>query len=48
MYVNNDNDIENIVIVDDKDDNYLRELATGKKLTKNKNKKSFYLFLYGS
>ncbi|MDR4950546.1 hypothetical protein [Neobacillus cucumis] len=43
-YVNNDNDNENVVIVDDKDDDYLRELATGKKPTKKKNKKVFTSF----
>lgn len=43
-YVKNDNNSKNIVIVDDEDDDYFRELATGKKPTKKKNKKVFTSF----
>ncbi|MDQ6600907.1 ribbon-helix-helix domain-containing protein [Bacillus salipaludis] len=41
-YVEDDNEIDNVVV--DKDDDYLRELATGKKPSKKKNKKVFTSF----
>ncbi|MCQ6281815.1 ribbon-helix-helix domain-containing protein [Bacillus sp. EB600] len=43
-YVINDNDNINIVVDNDEDDDYLRELATGKKPIKKKNKKVFTSF----
>jgi hypothetical protein len=43
-YVIDDNENENIVVDNDKDDDYLRDLASGKKPMKRKNKKVFTSF----
>jgi hypothetical protein len=43
-YVINDNKNKNIVVDNDEDDDYLRDLASGKKPTKRKNKKVFTSF----
>lgn len=47
-YVINNNNIDNVVVDNDEDDGYLRELASGKKPTKKKNKKVFTSFYMDS